>query len=127
MSNTERADGQAVTQLAAAKQGEITAAMKRVAEKEQIDAALVRDEVAAGRMVIPANKVHLAHQLEDRVQGIRDRAEPARGADLDELDAALQQIRTTLTEFEAIGRRVLDPDGAAHSAAAATSVSQAVR
>jgi phosphomethylpyrimidine synthase len=35
--------------------------MRRVAEREpHLTAEQVRDEVAAGRMVIPANKVHLA-------------------------------------------------------------------
>jgi phosphomethylpyrimidine synthase len=39
--------------------------MKRVAERERhLTAAQVRDEVAAGRMIIPANKVHLGYQLD---------------------------------------------------------------
>ena len=35
-----------------------------VAEREQLEPELIRREVAAGRMVIPANKVHLAGRLE---------------------------------------------------------------
>ncbi|QDU74014.1 Phosphomethylpyrimidine synthase [Bremerella volcania] len=52
------------TQLLAAKEGTITPEMEYVAKRENISAELVRDEVAAGRMVIPANKVHLQGVLE---------------------------------------------------------------
>ena len=56
---------QAVTQLEHARLGTITAEMRRVAEREgHLTPAQVRDEVAAGRMIIPANKVHLGHQLD---------------------------------------------------------------
>ena len=52
----------ACTQLEQARLGVITAQMRRVAEREKhLTAAQVRDEVAAGRMVIPANTVHLNH------------------------------------------------------------------
>ena len=48
------------TQLEYARLGIITDPMRRVAEREtHLSAKQVRDEVAAGRMVIPANKVHL--------------------------------------------------------------------
>ncbi|WP_459555592.1 phosphomethylpyrimidine synthase ThiC [Lacunimicrobium album] len=53
------------TQLEFARQGIITREMTRVAEREShLTAEQVRDEVAAGRMVIPANKVHLGYQLD---------------------------------------------------------------
>jgi len=52
------------TQLTDAKAGTITEAMRRVAESETLDAGLVRDEIAAGRLVIPANKIHLEHNLQ---------------------------------------------------------------
>lgn len=58
------------TQLEAARAGEITAEMKIVAEKERLSAETIRDEVAIGRMVIPANKVHLAGRLEPMCIGI---------------------------------------------------------
>ena len=39
--------------------------MKRVALREpHLTAEQIRDEVAAGRMIIPANKVHLKYKLE---------------------------------------------------------------
>ncbi len=54
-----------VTQLEHARLGHITPEMQRVAEREpHLTAEDVRDEVAAGRMIIPANKVHLRHRLE---------------------------------------------------------------
>jgi phosphomethylpyrimidine synthase len=54
-----------VTQLEHARLGAITPAMRRVAEREtHLTPEQVRDEVAAGRMIIPANKVHLDHALD---------------------------------------------------------------
>ncbi|EAQ79879.1 phosphomethylpyrimidine synthase ThiC [Blastopirellula marina] len=52
------------TQLLQARAGNITPEMEFVAKRENISAELVRDEVATGRLVIPANKVHLAGRLE---------------------------------------------------------------
>ena len=48
------------TQYTQAVGGEITSEMRRVAERERLDAETIRAEVAAGRMVIPANRLHLA-------------------------------------------------------------------
>ena len=50
-----------------------TPEMKFVAEREQLEPELVRSEVAAGRMVIPANTVHLAGRLEPMCIGIAAR------------------------------------------------------
>jgi phosphomethylpyrimidine synthase len=47
-----------VTQLHFARKGEVTPAMRRVAERERLAPELVRDEVARGRLVIPANPRH---------------------------------------------------------------------
>lgn len=46
------------TQMNAAKQGIITPEMKIVASKEQIDIKKLRELVALGKIVIPANKIH---------------------------------------------------------------------
>ncbi len=60
-----RPAGRAVTQLERARLGEITKEMRRVAEREpHLTPEQVRDEVAAGRMVIPANRTHLAYGLD---------------------------------------------------------------
>ena len=54
-----------VTQLEHARLGTITAEMRRVAEREpHLTPEQVRSEVAAGRMIIPANTQHLAHALD---------------------------------------------------------------
>src|SRR5438094_853904 len=49
-----------MTQLEAARKGLITGEMRRVAQRECVTPEFVRDEVARGRLVIPANKRHLA-------------------------------------------------------------------
>ena len=53
-----------MTQIEQARSGAVTPEMEAVARAEQLDAELVRREVAEGRMVIPANKVHLAKGLQ---------------------------------------------------------------
>ena len=54
-----------VTQLEHARLGRITPEMERVAAREtHLSAEDVRDEVAAGRMVIPANRHHVAGRLD---------------------------------------------------------------
>jgi phosphomethylpyrimidine synthase len=54
-----------VTQLEHARLGIITPEMHRVAEREpHLTPAQVRDEIAAGRMIIPANTHHLAKNLD---------------------------------------------------------------
>ncbi|MHC4947899.1 MAG: phosphomethylpyrimidine synthase ThiC [Planctomycetota bacterium] len=54
-----------VTQLEHARLGTITPEMRRVAEREpHLAPAQVRDEVAAGRLIIPANRTHLGKRLD---------------------------------------------------------------
>jgi phosphomethylpyrimidine synthase len=52
-----------------ARKGEITAAMHFVAEREELPAEQVRDEIARGRLIIPANIHHLAGRLEPMAIG----------------------------------------------------------
>ncbi|MBW2725970.1 MAG: phosphomethylpyrimidine synthase ThiC [Deltaproteobacteria bacterium] len=53
------------TQLEHARLGAITPEMQRISEREpHLSAEQIRDEVAAGRMVIPANRVHLGLGLD---------------------------------------------------------------
>jgi len=59
-----------VTQLESARCGIVTPQMKRVAEREtHLTSEQVRDEVAAGRMVIPANVEHLKYDLDPMAIG----------------------------------------------------------
>ena len=55
---------EARTQMHYARRGEITDAMRFVAEREEVAPETIRDEVARGRLVIPANIRHLAGALE---------------------------------------------------------------
>lgn len=59
-----------MTQLESARKGIVTAAMEFVAKREDLDPELVRAEVARGRMVIPANTVHLGKSLEPMCIGV---------------------------------------------------------
>ena len=60
----------AITQLESARLGIVTPQMVRVAEREgHLNALQVRDEIAAGRMVIPANRVHLGYKLDPMAIG----------------------------------------------------------
>ncbi|MCY4163436.1 MAG: phosphomethylpyrimidine synthase ThiC [bacterium] len=53
-----RAKSAPVTQMAYARRGEITPEMEFIALRENLDAELVRSEVARGRAIIPANVNH---------------------------------------------------------------------
>ena len=59
-----------MTQLEAARKGLLTDEMRFVAKREDLEPELIRDEVARGRMVIPANTVHLAKRLEPMGIGV---------------------------------------------------------
>jgi phosphomethylpyrimidine synthase len=59
-----------MTQLLAARAGQITPEMQYVANREGLDAELIRSEVARGRMVIPANVEHLKKKLEPMAIGV---------------------------------------------------------
>lgn len=59
-----------ITQLESARLGIVTKEMQRVAEREpHLTAEQIRDEIAAGRMVIPANTVALGYDLDPMAIG----------------------------------------------------------
>ena len=58
-----------ITQMQHARAGHTTPAMERVAERENLLSEDVRGEVAAGRLVIPANVAHLAGNLDPMAIG----------------------------------------------------------
>ncbi len=86
------------TQLEHARAGHTTPEMKFVAERENLEPQLVCAEVAAGRMVIPANKVHLAKRLEPMCIGIAARckvnANIGNSAVTSSLDGELDKLHT---------------------------------
>jgi phosphomethylpyrimidine synthase len=58
-----------MTQIETAREGKISPEMHHVARRESLDPELVRREVARGRMIIPANTVHLSLGLEPMAIG----------------------------------------------------------
>src|ERR1700751_21554 len=62
-----------MTQIEQARSGVVTPQMEYVASREGLEPELIRCEVARGRMVIPANRVHLDKRLEPMCIGIAAR------------------------------------------------------
>ena len=59
-----------ITQLEHARLGTVTSEMRRVSEREpHLTPEQVRDEVASGRLVIPANRNHLTKKLDPMAIG----------------------------------------------------------
>jgi phosphomethylpyrimidine synthase len=89
-----------MTQIEAARQGTVTDEMQFVAEREDLDAELIRDEVARGRMVIPANKVHLQKSLEPMGIGVACRckinANIGNSAVTSKIDEELEKLHTAV-------------------------------
>jgi phosphomethylpyrimidine synthase len=89
-----------MTQLEAARQGQITPEMEFVAQREDLAPEHIRDEVARGRMVIPANVNHLAKRLEPMGIGIAARckinANIGNSAVTSKIDEELEKLHTAV-------------------------------
>src|SRR5690242_10307455 len=89
-----------MTQMEAARRGTITEEMRFVAAREDLDPELIRDEVARGRMVIPANKVHLSKRLEPMGIGVAARykinANIGNSAVTSKVDEELEKLHTAV-------------------------------
>src|SRR5919199_2364763 len=89
-----------MTQIEAARNGTITEEMRYVARREDLDAELIRDEVARGRMVIPANKVHLQKRLEPMAIGVaaacKINANIGNSAVTSKIDDELEKLHTAV-------------------------------
>src|SRR5260370_17896631 len=74
--------------------------MRFVANCEDLTAELVRDEVARGRMVIPANKVHLTKRLEPMAIGVASKckinANIGNSAVTSKIDDELEKLHTAV-------------------------------
>ncbi len=85
-----------VTQMHFARSGQITDAMCRVAEREGLPPDVIRDEVAAGRLVIPANVRHLAKRLDPMAIGqaakVKINANIGNSAVTSDIDAELEKL-----------------------------------
>ncbi|HTM56741.1 MAG TPA: phosphomethylpyrimidine synthase ThiC [Pirellulales bacterium] len=89
-----------MTQLESARRGIVTPEMEYVASREGLEAETIRDEVARGRMVIPANKVHLTKRLEAMCIGIAARtkinANIGNSAVTSDIDGELEKLHTAV-------------------------------
>jgi phosphomethylpyrimidine synthase len=89
-----------VTQIEAARKGVVTDEMRYVAAREGLDPELVRDEVARGRMVIPANTVHLQKRLEPMGIGVaaacKINANIGNSAVTSKIDDELEKLHTAV-------------------------------
>ncbi len=89
-----------VTQIQHARQGAITDAMRRVAEREELPPEVVRDAVARGRMVIPANVNHLAGRLDPMGIGkmctVKINANFGNSAVTSNIDQELEKLHTAV-------------------------------
>ena len=89
-----------MTQIEQARAGRITPEMEYVARREDLAPELIRDEVARGRMVIPANKVHLRGRLEPMCIGIAAKtkinANIGNSAVTSDIDGELEKLHTAV-------------------------------
>src|SRR5262249_20858238 len=101
---TNKRDGgggqSAMTQIEQARQGVVTPEMDAVARRENRPAEQIRDEVARGRMVIPANVVHIQLGLEPMGIGIQARckinANIGNSAVTSDIDNELDKLKTAV-------------------------------
>src|SRR6266516_3057769 len=85
-----------ITQMYFARQGVVTPQMQRVAEREELPVELVRDEVARGRLIIPANVHHLTGRLDPMAIGnvarVKINANIGNSAVESEIDQELEKL-----------------------------------
>ena len=88
------------TQILKARRGEVTPEMEYVAKRENLSPELIRDEVAVGRMVIPANINHLAKGLEPMCIGIASKtkinANIGNSAVTSDIEEELEKLHTSV-------------------------------
>ncbi len=89
-----------ITQMQRARSGEITPEMKHVAEKEKVTPEFVRDEIARGRAIIPANINHMKHGLDPMIIGMnfncKINANIGSSATTSELDEELKKLHNAI-------------------------------
>jgi len=86
------------TQMDAAKKGIITNEMKIVAKKEGIDEEIIRERLAKGRIVIPANKNHKSISPEGVGEGLRTKINVNLGVskDCNDIEMELKKVKMAL-------------------------------
>src|SRR5438445_13678289 len=90
-----------LTQMHLARQDTVTPQMQRVAEREALPFDLVRDEVARGRLIIPANVNHLAKRLDPmairKVAGVKINANIGNSAVESNIEQELEKLHQAVT------------------------------
>jgi phosphomethylpyrimidine synthase len=89
-----------MTQMESARKGIVTPEMEFVAKREDLSPELIRDEVARGRMVIPANVHHTAKNLEPMAIGVASKckinANIGNSAVTSKVDDELEKLHTAV-------------------------------
>ncbi|MBX0285774.1 phosphomethylpyrimidine synthase ThiC [Haloarcula salinisoli] len=87
-----------MTQLQAARNGTVTEAMERVAERERTSAEFVREQVADGQAVIPANVDHdsLDPMIIGREFGTKVNANIGNSEETSDLEGELEKLHTAV-------------------------------
>ena len=102
------------TQMDAARKGIITKEMEIVAKKECLDVELLRERIAEGKIVIPANKNHKSIDPEGVGEGLRTKINVNLGISKDccNVDAELEKVKSALElNIEAIFNAPYFPEG----------------
>ena len=84
------------TQMEAAKKGIITPEMKTVAEKERLDAEVIRERVAKGSICIPANILHKSLSAEGIGEGLRTKINVNLGISGDCKDYSVEMLKVKM-------------------------------
>ena len=98
MTGETNGHGESVTQMRWAREGVVTQAMRRVAEREGLDAEDIRRELAAGRLIIPANVNHtsLDPMGIGTVCSVKVNANIGNSALASYIDEEVQKLRTSV-------------------------------
>ncbi|MHC4483292.1 MAG: phosphomethylpyrimidine synthase ThiC [Planctomycetota bacterium] len=88
------------TQLQIAQTGTISDEVKFVAETESVDAELIREKIASGQLVIPANKLHLENNLKPvgigRILGTKVNANIGTSSVRSSVEAEIEKMKAAL-------------------------------
>ena len=86
------------TQLDAAKKKIITKEMKRVAQKENIDVEILREKIAKGYVVIPANKNHKSLDAHGVGEGLKTKINVNLGISKDcyNIEKEMEKVRVAI-------------------------------
>jgi phosphomethylpyrimidine synthase len=87
-----------MTQMAWAREGKVTDAMRAVAEAEGLDAETVRRRVAEGRIAVPLNKHRRADRIMGVGQGLRVKVNANLGTSPDYADVAVELEKLRVAE-----------------------------